>query len=175
MCSSHTPSVLQREEALYKYHDTPENRKRLAEGTDRCQSPGIKYDLDSIVTSGHAMDPCNSMVRLTTNALADSSVRPYIFAVNLSGRMRVGLDGDRRGDPGATKHETLWENSDVLAAGEIRFEGGIVVEINDHSGSYGTRGYLKQSESFRRAVATALTSAGVRVSDIVELQLIGGV
>lgn len=157
---------------MYRYHDSLENKTRLALGTCRCGSAGAKYDLDALVESALVLDP-QTRQPLTSAPLADRNHKPYIFAVNARFQMRIGLDGDRASDPDATKHETLWENADVLAAGEIRFLDGVVVELNDHSGSYGTHGVLRSSSGFRNAVLEALTCAGVLVHHDLELMLIG--
>jgi len=72
----------------------------------------------------------------------------------------IAFDG-LRGQPGAVKHETLFHNGDVLAAGELEVRRGIIVGLNDHSGSYGTYGKLDSDPAFAAAVVRALDLSGV--------------
>ena len=69
--------------------------------------------------------------------------------------IHVGFDGVR-GTPDAVKHETLFHNADVRAASELEIEAGVVVEVGDISGMYGTPGRIQTDPLFAEAVLTAL-------------------
>jgi hypothetical protein len=89
----------------------------------------------------------------------------YIFAVSENYELNVAPDGDRKA-ANAVKHETLFHNEDVLAAGEIYIANGVVQDINDASGSYGTRGALETDPKFADAVLKALTTHGLPVDAV---------
>lgn len=65
------------------------------------------------------------------------------------------------------KHETLFHNDPVEAAGEMRLADGVVVEINDRSGSYGTTGLMRVDRRMALAVLTAMRLANVPMTDAV--------
>jgi hypothetical protein len=84
--------------------------------------------------------------------------------------MNVSLDG-YRGSDNAVKHETLFHNAAVLAAGELEVLDGIIVGINDHSGTYRTYGMLDNDPSFAETVLKALERAEVPVDPQLRRQL----
>jgi hypothetical protein len=98
----------------------------------------------------------------------DHLEKPYrfIFAVSQNFEIRIALDHLRAVD-NAVKHETLFHNANVLAAGEIYFEEGVVIDINDRSGSYRTLGMLNTPD-FARAVLTAFRQNGIPMSESLE-------
>jgi hypothetical protein len=59
------------------------------------------------------------------------------------------------------KHETLFHNADVRAAGELSVVDGIIVAVNDFSGSYRTAGKLDTDRRFAEAVLTAIDRASI--------------
>jgi hypothetical protein len=84
--------------------------------------------------------------------LLDNSKGPkIIYAVSEELVVHIAFDGVR-GLAGAVKHETLFHNANVAAAGEVSFVMGRVAKINDHSGSYCTFGKLQSDPDFARAV-----------------------
>lgn len=119
------------------------------------------------MNNGHIVDPQHLGNNLSTPEVIRSfddappfgsgPGRTFIFAVNTDCEIRVAADGVRAA-AGAIKHETLFHNADVLAAGEIHIRDGIIAGLNDHSGSYGTVGRLETDPAF----ATALLDAFAR-------------
>jgi hypothetical protein len=81
--------------------------------------------------------------------------------------VHIAFDGVR-GAPDAVKHETLFQNANVEAAGEISFVMGRVSSINDHSGSYGTYGKLVSDPEFARAVRRAFSLTRVLMNPSVQ-------
>lgn len=132
---------------MYIYHDTAIRRDRERKGQDHCASKGSVFDLATVVnTRGEAVHPAHPGV------LLDNSAGPtIIFAVSKALVVRIAFDGVR-GAADAVKHETLFHNANVAAAGEVSFVMGRVSSINDHSGSYGTFGKLASDPAFARAV-----------------------
>lgn len=82
-----------------------------------------------------------------------------IYAVAENFQVNVAFD-TRRGTPGAVKHESLFQNADVRAAGELEIEDGVIVEVGDISGTYGTQGRLQTDHTFADAVLTAIDTIG---------------
>jgi hypothetical protein len=156
---------------MFYYHDTAENHRRLAAGICRCQSE----EQDRVVNLrdlvlGNRLRSVHSPAELldapVVNGNDDHLEKPYrfIFAVSQNFEIRIALDHLRVVD-NAVKHETLFHNANVLAAGEIYFENGVVIEINDRSGSYGTLGMLETAPGFAEAVLTAFERNGIPVLD----------
>lgn len=85
-----------------------------------------------------------------------------IYAIDGKHQINVGVDGIR-GSKNAVKHETLFHNADVLAAGEMDVLDGIVTAVNDHSGTYVTHGLMDLDPAFGRAVVTALDRIDVPI------------
>ncbi|HEV7426188.1 MAG TPA: hypothetical protein VGQ46_07450 [Thermoanaerobaculia bacterium] len=141
---------------MYTYHDTPVRLERERQGNDHCASNGPVFDLISLVnTEGKAVDPRNP------GELLDNSNGPrIIYAVSSELVVHIAFDGIR-GAADAVKHETLFHNANVEAAGEVSFRMGRVSGINDHSGSYRTFGMLASDLKFRRALRFAFSRAGV--------------
>ncbi len=145
---------------MYHYHDTAIRDERVRRGTDHCDSDGQVFELSSLVRRRLLYDPRD------TNALLHSSAQTsaIIFAVDYTHRFHLGFDG-RRGQASAVKHETLFHNANVLAAGELHVSDGIIEDINDHSGSYGTYGKLDSDRGFARAVLRAVDLTGAQLTN----------
>lgn len=165
---------------MFCYHDTPENKRRLSLGICRCASNGPTYDLKSLVHDGRIKAPGNETENLTTPdvRVLRSDPEPegsgygktFIFAVNIDHEIRVALDSERT-ITGSVKHETLFHNADVIAAGEIAIRDGIVTRINDFSGSYATDGALEEKPSFSVAVLKAFNLHALPVDSMLLEQL----
>jgi hypothetical protein len=95
------------------------------------------------------------LVVLTAGRSVGGKNRIMIYAVDENFAIRVGFDSER-GTPSSVKHETLFRNADVRAAGEIEVSEGVIVEVGDVSGSYGTSGRLQTDPSFAEAILTAI-------------------
>lgn len=132
---------------MYIYHDTVIRLERERKGHDHCGSRGAVFDLARLVNGeGKAVDPRRP------GLLLDNSAGPkIIYAVSSDLVVHIAFDGVR-GAADAVKHETLFQNANVEAAGEVSFVMGRVSGINDHSGSYGTFGKLASDTAFTRAV-----------------------
>lgn len=145
---------------MYDYHGTDIHTERLAAGRDHCDTPGPVYDLVLLVSDGRITDPERG------GDLTTSSARQLIYAVDADLSVHVGFDSER-GISGAVKHETLFHNEPVEAAGEMEVVDGIVVAVNDRSGSYGTTGQMRVDPRMARTLLAALRRANVRVADAV--------
>lgn len=147
---------------MYCYHDTEENHKRLAEGHCRCQVGDTHvFKLHRMIVHGQILDPYTHNQPLGTPEVPphfSEAYRPgqFIYAVSDDFEIRIALDCDRRAYSTSVKHETLFHNADVRAAGEIFFEDGLVVDVNDASGSYGTRDAMDTDPDFVVAILTAI-------------------
>src|ERR1041385_1336527 len=86
---------------------------------------------------------------LTAGRTFGTSAPVLIYAVDTKFSIHVGFDGIR-GQSTAVKHETLFHNADVRAAGELEVFEGMIVTVNDHSGSYGTAGDSTPTADSRR-------------------------
>ncbi|MGZ5440466.1 MAG: hypothetical protein ACXW31_12410 [Thermoanaerobaculia bacterium] len=145
---------------MYDYHNTEIRAERLAKGRDHCDSGGPIYELARLVSAKRIRDPERGD-ELTTNR-----ERRLIYAVSTDLRVHVGFDGER-GTAAAVKHETLFHNEPVEAAGEMQVAAGVVVAINDHSGSYGTVGLMEVDSRMPTAVLAAFLRAEVPMADAV--------
>ena len=143
---------------MYNYHDTAIRKERVRLGTDHCDSDGPVFELDALLRDGLLWDPRHPEV------LLESERSTIIFAIGDAHRFRIGFDG-MRGHPSAVKHETLFHNANVLAAGELHVKSGVIVDLNDHSGSYRTYGKLDADPGFARALLEAAGLLGVPMSD----------
>jgi len=143
---------------MYDYHDTEIRAERLAAGRDHCSTPGPVHDLAKLLSRERIADPEGS------GDLTTTATRRLIYAVGRDLKIHVGFDGER-GAMHAVKHETLFHNDPVQAAGEMRVIAGVVVEINDRSGSYGTTGLMRVDRRMALAVLTALKLSKVPLSD----------
>jgi hypothetical protein len=142
---------------LYNYHDSAVRLEREKKGHDHCQSQGSVYELSKIVEDGLAIDPMDQSRLLDSKASGT-----IIYAVNDQLTVHIGFDGVR-GQADAVKHETLFHNANVRAAGEVQFRRGKVSAVNDHSGSYGTYGKLVLDADFRDAVRTGFERSGILI------------
>ncbi len=142
-------------------------RERNQNRENQCKSGARSYALRTLVEGGLAIDPL-SHHPLSTSPLERGKAGKYIYAVR-NDTMRVGPDGDRS-KKDVVKHETLFRNLPVQAAGEIRFHEGAVIDINDLSGTYLTEDEMEEEE-FRRVVAESLREAGVALSQDVRRRI----
>jgi hypothetical protein len=151
---------------MYIYHDTVIRLERERKGHDHCGSKGAVFDLARLVNGeGKAVDPRRPGV------LLDNSAGPrIIYAVSTDLLVHIAFDGIR-GAADAVKHETLFQNANVEAAGEVSFVMGRVSGINDHSGSYGTFGKLVSDRAFARAVWRGFSRTRVLMKPSVERNL----
>lgn len=149
---------------MFNYHDSVVRRERLAKRTDHCDSHGEVHSLADLVFDGRIVDPVSKRP-LTTRRSTGSQRRVLIYAVDTNFDMHVGFDGIR-GQENAVKHETLFHNADVRAAGELQVVGGIIVKVNDFSGSYRTVGKLDTDRRFAEAVLTACERASASFSPL---------
>lgn len=147
---------------MYIYHDTAVRVERERKGHDHCASKGLVFDLASLVNDqGEVIDPRHPGV------LLDNLAGPkIIYAVSTDFVVHIAFDGVR-GAADAVKHETLFHNANVTAAGEVSFHMGRVAGINDHSGSYGTFGKLASDPAFARAVRLGFSRTLVLMNESV--------
>jgi hypothetical protein len=150
---------------VYNYHDTSIREERVARGTDHCASNGPVFELSTILSNRRLHDP-----RDPRKLLEQSSNTTIIFAVNTEHKLHLAFDG-RRGESSAVKHETLFHNANVLAAGELEVREGTIVGLNDHSGSYGTYGKLDSDPSFATAVLLAVKLSGAPLTGALRQRL----
>jgi hypothetical protein len=136
-------------------YDRLKEADRRASGTDHCASKGIVFALKQLISNGEIRDPQDGRQALTAGRSVDATRGVIIYAVDQNFQINVGFDGVR-GNPEAVKHETLFHNADVRAAGELEIDKGTIVEIGDISGTYGTAGRLQTDQTFADAVLTAL-------------------
>jgi hypothetical protein len=165
---------------MYRYHGSEVHKERLAMGRCRCHSEGKIHDLAALLQKGRITDPHQVGSNLSTPGVrmpccgfgssAGGDAEIFIFAVDEELRIHIAQDTDRA-VAGAVKHETLFHNADVLAAGEICIRDGIIAGLNDHSGSYGTRGALETDREFADAVLQAFSTNDLPVSEILRDEL----
>ena len=157
---------------MYRYHGTKTNLDRLEEGRCRCSSTGTVYPLAALVQGGLILDPNTGSPLRTPMVghsrddnppLGDSKWARFIYAVSQRFEIHVAPDGHRPTE-GSVKHETLFHNEDVLAAGELWIDDGVVQDLNDFSGSYKTDGGFEANAEFRKAIHTAIERLGIPVS-----------
>lgn len=152
---------------MFRYDGSQTEADRLAEKRDHCKSEGA--------------DVISLAARTKAGLVLDGDGRPLtaqrhrpggilIYAISTRSEMHVAPDGER-GSPNATKHETLFHNAPVLAAGELTLTAGVIDSINDKSGTYGTSGYLATTKSFREAVLRAIRGAGATLAPELEKEL----
>ena len=148
---------------MYSYHESSIRTDRVARGMDHCASEGAVWNLTDLVVDSLVRDPFDRSQGLTTAGSTRSAVRVLIYAVDAEFRIRVGFDGTR-GVPDAVKHETLFHNADVEAAGEMEIERGVITAVNDFSGSYRTVGAIARDRRFVGAVLEALNRIAAPIS-----------
>jgi hypothetical protein len=157
----------------YDYHHSATRPQRLAKGLDRCPSAHPEINLKDLVQGGKIRDPRNPS-NILASAPFGSISHPlplFIFAVDEAFNMRIYPDGDRA-QIDSVKHESLFHNAVVLAAGEIHIHDGEVQDINDKSGSYSTYGELSVNPEFAQAVREALLAANAPFTDAVHRLLL---
>jgi hypothetical protein len=165
--------------SMYIYHGSLEHQKRLRTGRCHCASEGVVHPLSPLILGGLVRNPADLGSFLSTRPvngiLADrssptSELPLFIYAVNVELDIHIAPDGVR-GQFNAVKHETLFHNADVLAAGEIWIAEGVVSDLNDFSGSYDTGGELQTNADFSRALLSAVDKCGVTISSALRHQL----
>jgi hypothetical protein len=149
---------------MFNYQDSVVRQERLARGTDHCGSTGTVYVLGELVQAERIVDPRDPKRALTTGGTSPGTAGVLLYAVDANFNIHVGFDGVR-GTPDTVKHETLFHNADVRAAGELTLRDGMIVGVNDQSGSYRTSGRLDTDRRFAEAVLTALDRAACPVTD----------
>lgn len=162
----------------YDYHNSPSRLEREGLGICRCASPtdGRVYELTELIRDGVIMDPGLIDTPLTTQfapATRSESIglpTRYIYAISTSLEMRIAPDGTRT-EHNAVKHESLFHNDVVLAAGELGFENGLLASLNDHSGSYETDGELEANSDFVVAVLRAVLLNEIPITESLLSQL----
>ena len=137
---------------------------RVASGKDHCGSAGPVFEISTLIVAGRIIDPDDRSNTLTTKSTADAATsKVMIYAIDAKYQMNVAID-TVRGTPNAVKHETLFHNASVRAAGELAVVDGIIRGVNDISGTYQTRGMLDLDPSFASAVVRAITEADVPIA-----------
>jgi hypothetical protein len=158
---------------LYQYHGTLVHEKRLSDGICRCQSTGVVFNAKDLIRNGLIFEPLAFAYPLNTpriktlsnpDLIIEGNAKPFIYAVSLELDLHVAPDGNRPTD-NSVKHETLFHNEHVLAAGEIWIRDGIIAGMNDYSGSYGTRGEMETNPAFAKAVLSALIKQNLPVNE----------
>ncbi|HVR41598.1 MAG TPA: hypothetical protein VMU84_21055 [Thermoanaerobaculia bacterium] len=144
---------------MFKY-DRFNEASRKAKGQDHCASQGQVFDLRGLLANGLIHDPAG--MPLSAGTAIASVERKLIYAVDENFAIHVGFDGVR-GTLDAVKHETLFHNADVRAAGELEVEAGVIIGVNDVSGTYRTAGRLRADPLFADAVLTALDRIGAPI------------
>jgi hypothetical protein len=165
---------------MYRYQGSDLQTERLAKRECRCGSEGPIYNIAELLRHDRIGAPNEMAVNLSTPKVRKTRGEPepansgygktYIFAISEDLVIHIALDSERR-TTGAVKHETLFHNADVLAAGEICIEDGIVVSLNDHSGSYGTDAELETNPDFAGSVLSAFDKHGVPVAPNLRAEL----
>lgn len=161
---------------MHKYHNTQLRIDRENAGLCRCGSGGTTYRLKELCVQGTIRHPRDIQTPLTTDEIGPGDHRSFmfIFAVNEHYEFRAAPDGGPRNvaPTDAVKHETLFENADVLAAGEVRIIEGVISEINDASGSYNTRTLLQNDPKFAQDILKALDQEAIPANDAVRSLLL---
>jgi hypothetical protein len=139
---------------MFTYDRLKAEDRQLRE-QDHCGSNGPVFELGSLIVDGSIRDPGDLSSALTAGVSVTKRKRSLIYAIDENFTIHVGFDGVR-GQPDAVKHETLFHNADVRAAGELEIEDGIIVEVGDISGTYGTPGRIQTDPSFADAVLRSL-------------------
>ena len=159
---------------MYQYHGSLVHENRLKVGRCRCQSNGAIYDAKALLRNGLIFEPIHLAHPLSTpriptlsnpDTIVDEITQPFIYAISLDFEMHLAPDGNRP-TAGSIKHETLFHNEHVLAAGEIWIQNGVVAGMNDFSGSYGTRGEMEANPAFAEAVLSALRKQNLPVEEM---------
>ncbi len=158
----------------HNYHDYSKRQERLERRICRCGSDGTVYNLRSLISDGIILDPRQKATPLTTpyvkrergdpEPAGSGYGRTFIFAINGNLDIHVAPDSDRIIE-NAVKHETLFKNANVVAAGEICFRDGKVYDINDHSGSYNTDSKLVDDPRFSNSILAALRAKEIPVAE----------
>ena len=127
---------------MFSYDDSVIRQERLLRGADHCASTGKVHVLADLVRGGRVVDPRDARRPLTTGGTSPMTASVLIYAVDANFNIHVAFDGVR-GTPNAVKHETLFHNADVRAAGELTVRDGMIMRVSDQSGSYRTSGHME--------------------------------
>lgn len=116
------------------------------------------HKLESLVDKDRVLDSASG-VPLSTPGFRTPGT--WIFAVR-AGQMRLAPDGGSRSNgqvppPDAIKHETLFSNAPVNAAGEIVVDAGRILAVTNGSGTYN----CLIDDHFKGATLEALQNAGL--------------
>src|SRR4051794_13752502 len=103
---------------MFKY-DPIKEASRQTKGEDHCASTGPVFQLGMLVRGGLIRDPSDVATALTVGRSVGKRKVAFIYAVDENFTVHVALDGVR-GTQNAVKHETLFHNADVRAAGELQ-------------------------------------------------------
>ena len=165
---------------MYTYQGSSLQQERLVKDECRCGSQGTVHNLAGLLREGRIADPAQMDTNLSTpevRTLRDDPEPPgggpgktFIFAVDGDFEVHAAPDGERA-LAHAVKHETLFHNADVRAAGEICIQDGVVLNLNDHSGSYKTVGKLETDSDFAEAVLRAFDLRGLPLDSLLRNRL----
>ena len=149
---------------MFTYEGTLKQRERIEKGLDHCTSGGKVYNLADLISGEKVRDPTRQGRRLSVGRSVGKRRRVLIYAVDENFRLHVGFDCERTISD-AVKHETLFQNADVRAAGELEIADGVIVEVDDISGTYGTPGRIQTDPFFADAVLRALDGCGAPIKE----------
>jgi hypothetical protein len=151
------------EAMAYSYDGGPVWADRIEKAKDHCGSAGPVFELSTLIVGGTIRNPADRTEALSTKRTGTPSTsRVLIYAVDGKYQINVAVDGVR-GSTHAVKHETLFHNAEVLAAGEMDVIEGTIIAVNDHSGTYVTHGLMDLDPTFSEAVLTALDRIGAPI------------
>ena len=154
---------------MYNYHGSQRHSERLRQGTCRCGSTGDTYDLGDLLDQRRIREPSNRTLFLNTAPLGTLE-GAFIYAISNDHAMRIAPDGDRQ-KAHSVKHETLFQNANVRAAGQLYVREGILYDLDDSSGSYATRGMLEADPEFAKAISHCLDAYDVEISAALRAKL----
>ncbi len=165
---------------MYEYHGSSQHKERLEQSRCRCASTGTVYKLTECIEDGIILDPRKKTRPLSTATIRKNRTetdpvgsgygKTFIFAVDKNLDVHVAPDSDRD-ESNSVKHETLFHNEHVLAAGEICIVEGKIVALNDISGSYKTDGELEGTPAFATAVLEAVAQHGLPLDELLKERL----
>lgn len=142
---------------MHVYHGSSVHAQRQQNGQCHCQSGGTTFGAEELVSGGMFRDPRDPSQPLNSDPIGYGPPRTFMFiyAVNEAYQFRLAPDGNRH-QQGAVKHETLFQNAAVRAAGEVLVENGVITDINDASGSYNTRSVMESDPQFALDILQAI-------------------
>lgn len=151
--------------------------KREKEGTNRCKSPGAAskvFNLHNLIRNGKVSDPISHMPLTSRIGPVEATLPKWIFAVR-ENTIKVALDDagsrEHRSDPfpqNAVKHESLFSNEPVSAAGEIEFTDGVATDYNNLSGTY----LIPMDQDFKGSLRESLISNNIPFANVLQTRLL---